>query len=60
MTNFGVDTIGFVDPHKAIARSTFSTFPSAWNGGELEGGVESGRLKCHFISGRGFGFTRDL
>ncbi len=46
-TNFGVDVVGFVDLHKAIARSAFSTFPSARNGGELEGGAKSGRLKCH-------------
>ncbi len=60
-TNSGVDTVGFVHPHKVIGRrSAFSTLPSAWNGGELEGEVESGRLKCHFTSGRGFGFTRDL
>jgi hypothetical protein len=26
----------------------------------LEGEVESGRLKCHFTSGRGFGFTKVL
>jgi hypothetical protein len=39
---------GFEYLHKAIARSAFSTFPSARNGGELEGGAKSGRLKCHF------------
>jgi hypothetical protein len=61
LTNSRVDMASFVHPHKGIARrNTFSTLPSAQNGGELEGEVESGRLKCHFTSGRGFGFTKVL
>ncbi len=47
--NFEVDMVGFVDPHKVVARrSAFSAFPRAQNGGELEGGLESERLKCQF------------
>ncbi len=38
----------FVDPHKVVARSAFSAFPRAQNRGELEGGLESGRLKGQF------------
>jgi hypothetical protein len=39
----------FVHPHKVIfRRSAFSAFPNAQNGGELEGGAESGRLKRQF------------
>ncbi len=46
LTNSKVDMAKFVFPHKVIARrSAFSTLPSAWNGGELEGEVGSGRLK---------------
>jgi hypothetical protein len=41
-----VDMVGFVDPHKVVARrSAYSTFPNAWNEGESKGGAESGRLK---------------
>jgi hypothetical protein len=37
-TNSRVDTIGFVDPHKMVARrSAFSTLPNPQNGGKLEG-----------------------
>jgi len=40
LTNSRVDMVGFVNPHKVVVRkSAFSSFPSAWNGGELEGGV---------------------
>ncbi len=46
LTNSKVDMAIFVYPHKVIARrSAFSTFPSAWNGGELEGEVGSGRFE---------------
>jgi len=35
---------GFVDSHKVVARrNAFLAFPSAQNGGESRGGVESGR-----------------
>jgi hypothetical protein len=39
-----------VIPHKVIAKikNSFSTFPSAQNGGKIEGEVESGRLKHQF------------
>jgi hypothetical protein len=38
-----------MDPHKVVVRrNAFLAFPSAQNGGELEGGVESGRLKRQF------------
>ncbi len=48
-TNSRTDLASFVDPHKVVARrSAFSALPSAHNGGELEAGVESGRLKCQF------------
>jgi len=61
LTNSGVDMAGFVHSHEVIARrSAFSTLLSAQNGGELAGEAKSGKLKCHFTSGRGFGFTRDL
>jgi len=41
-----VDMVGFVDPHKVVARrSAFLAFPNAQNGGESIGGVESERLK---------------
>jgi len=40
---------GFVDSHKVVARrNAFLAFPSAQNGGESRGGVESGRLKHQF------------
>jgi len=45
-TNSRIDLAGFVDPHKVVARSAFSALPSARSGGELEGGAESGGLKC--------------
>jgi hypothetical protein len=45
--------VGFVDLHKVVARSAFSTFPSAQNGCELEGGVESEGLKHHFLQVEG-------
>jgi hypothetical protein len=38
--------VGFVDRHKVLTkRSAFSGLPSAQNGGDFEGRVESGRLK---------------
>jgi len=47
-TNSRVDMVGFVYPHKVVARSVVSTFWNAWNGVELEDGVKSERLKCEF------------
>jgi hypothetical protein len=47
LTNSKVDMTRFVYSYKVVVRrSAFSTLPSAWNGGELEGEVGSGRLKC--------------
>jgi hypothetical protein len=40
--------VGFVYLHKVIVRNAFLAFPSAQNGGESIGGVESGRLKHQF------------
>jgi hypothetical protein len=49
LTNFRVDMVGFVNPHKVIARrSAFSTFPRAQHEGESKGGTESGGLKHQF------------
>jgi len=49
LTNFWVDIVGFVHPHKVVARRiAFSALPSRWNGGELEGWAKSGGLKRHF------------
>ncbi len=49
MTNYKVDMAGFVDHHNVVTkRSAFSTLPSAQNGGEFEGGVESRSLKHQF------------
>ncbi len=46
LNNYRVDMVGFVDRHKVLTkRSAFLGLPSAQNGGEFEGGVESGRLK---------------
>jgi hypothetical protein len=47
LINFGVDMAGFVNP-QVVRKSAFSAFPRAKNGEELEGGLESGRLKCQF------------
>ncbi len=48
-TNFTVDMVTFVDPHKLVAkRNAFSAFPIAWNGGESEGGIENGGFKRQF------------
>jgi hypothetical protein len=60
-TNSRVNMIGFVDLHKVVARrNAFSTFPSAWNRVELEGGAKSEGLKLAiFTSRRGFRFTRN-
>ncbi len=47
--NSKIDMVSFVDPHKVvIRRNAFSTFPSARNGGELDGGAKSGRSKHQF------------
>jgi hypothetical protein len=41
--------VSLVDPHKVVhRRNALSTYSSAWNGGELEGGAKSGRLKHQF------------
>jgi hypothetical protein len=46
LTNLKIEMAKFMFSHKVIARrSAFSTLLSAWNGGELEGEVGSGRLK---------------
>jgi hypothetical protein len=34
LTNSRVCMANFVDLHKVITKSAFSTFPNAWNGGE--------------------------
>ncbi len=47
-TNYKVDMVGFVYPHKVVARSAISTFWNAWNGVELEDGIKNERLKCEF------------
>ncbi len=46
---------GFVNIHKVVLRSwsAFSAFPSGQNGGELEGGAKSVRLKCQFLQVEG-------
>jgi hypothetical protein len=51
----------FVNLHKVITRrNAFSSFPSVWNGVQLEGGVENEELKSQFTQvERGFGFTKD-
>jgi hypothetical protein len=42
-TNSRIDTVGFVDPHKMVARRyAFSTLPNPPNGGESEGRAKSG------------------
>jgi hypothetical protein len=43
-----VDMLGLVHLHKVVARSAFSIFPSAQNGVELKGEVESEGLKHQF------------
>jgi hypothetical protein len=59
--NSRIDMASFVNLHNVIARrNAISTFPSVWNGVELEGGVENEELKCQFSQvERGFGFTKD-
>jgi hypothetical protein len=48
-TNSKIDMASFVNPHKVVVkRNASSAFPSAQNGIELEGGVESERFKCQF------------
>jgi hypothetical protein len=50
-TNSRVDMFGFVYPHKVVARrNIFLAFPSARNGGELEGGAKKWRLDALDIS----------
>jgi hypothetical protein len=54
LTNSRVDMVGFMDPHKVVARrSAFLIFPSAQNGVELKGGVEDERLKHQFSKVKG-------
>jgi hypothetical protein len=54
LTNFRVDMVSFVNPHKVVfRRSAFSTFPSARNEYELESRVESERLKHIFSQVKG-------
>jgi hypothetical protein len=54
LTNSSVDMVGFMDPHKVVARrNAFKTFPSAQNGVELKGWVEDERLKCQFSKVKG-------
>ncbi len=48
LTNSRIEMVGFVNIHKMVARSAFSTFPSAQNGCELEGGAKSEGLKHQF------------
>ncbi len=47
LANSEVDMASFVDLHKVVVKR-ISTFPSAQNGGESKGGVESGGLKYQF------------
>ncbi len=50
-TNSRVDMFGFVYPHKVVARrNIFLAFPSARNGGELEGGAKKWRLDALDVS----------
>jgi hypothetical protein len=53
LTNSRVDMANFVDLHKVVFRSACLVLPSAWNGGELEGGAKSGRLKHQFSQVKG-------
>jgi hypothetical protein len=54
LTNSRVDMVGFMYPHKVIAkRNAFLTFSSAQNGVELKGGVEDERLKHQFSKVKG-------
>ncbi len=48
-TNSKIDMASFVNPHKVVVKTNaFSAFPSAQNGIELKGGVESEKFKCQF------------
>jgi hypothetical protein len=53
--------VGFMHPHKVVARKNiFLVFPSAWNGGELEGGGRKWKVKMSiFINGKKIELTRD-
>jgi hypothetical protein len=53
LTNSRIEMVGFVDLHKVIVKSAFSTFPSAQNECELEGGAKSERLKHQFLQVEG-------
>jgi hypothetical protein len=44
----------FVNLHKVVVkRSAFSTFPTARNEGELNGGAKSEKFKCQFLQVEG-------
>ncbi len=58
LTNLKVDMAGFVDLHKVVARSVCFVLPRTWNGGELEGGAKSERLKHQFSQVEGELVTR--
>jgi len=48
-TNSKIDMASLVNPHEVVVKkNAFSAFPSAQNGIELEGGVESEKFKCQF------------
>jgi len=59
LTNFKVDMAGFVDLHKVVVRNACFVLPRARNGGELEGGAKSERLKRQFSQVEGDLVTRD-
>jgi len=47
LTNSKVDMVGFVNPHKVVAKNNaLKTLPNIGNGGELDGKESSVRLKC--------------
>ncbi len=52
-TNFTAGMVGFVDPHKVVARNALLAFPSTQNGVELEGGTKSEKLKHQFSQAEG-------
>jgi hypothetical protein len=43
----------FVNSHKVVVRSAFSTFLIARNEGELKGEAKSEKLKCQFLQVEG-------
>ncbi len=47
LTNSRIDMVGFVNPHKVVAKNNaLKTLPNIGNGGEFDGRVSSVRLKC--------------